>query len=637
MLSMLRNATKGWVAKTLLVLLVASFAVWGVSGSMLQSSGSSVISVGDTNVGQVEYRLAYDRQLDQVQRQIGSRITREQADSFGVGTNVLTQLVSGALLDESANNMGLSLSKDKLATMIGEDASFRDATGQFSRAQLQQVLRSVGMREDEYIQTRKAVAVRNQIIEGTAGEISLPDAYWKLLGKFQSEERKFEFVELTDKDIAPIADPTDDALKTYYEANLENYMAPEFRKLNIVTLQASDIADEAAVTKEEIEADYEARKASFSSAEKRTIEQLVFTDPAKADAAVEALNSGKTFDEIIASEGKTAADIALGTLAKDAIPDTKIADAVFALEPNQPSELVDGLFGKVLLRVTAIEAGETKPLSEVEAEIRKAIALTTAANDIFETHDKLEDERAAGEPLANAADAANLKMRIVEAIDRTSRDPEGNIINDLPQSRELLAAAFDTDEGVEADPISLGTNGFVWFEVAGITAERQKTFEEVIDTVKSDWLAEETSKAVEALAESVRGKVASGEAFNAVISELLPFVENAPLRIAQQTPAVKRNGTAIGLPQQAISSGFNIPRGDAIIVPGESGTSRIVAMVSDVQAGETTSITDEEKTQFNTLLSDDVVNQLIARIQQDQNVEITRQAIEAALSYNSGY
>jgi peptidyl-prolyl cis-trans isomerase D len=413
-------------------------------------------------------------------------------------------------------------------------------------------------------------------------------------------------------------------------------MAPEFRKLNIVKLQASDIADEAAVTKEAIEADYEARKSSFSTAEKRTIEQLVFTDAAKAEAAVEALSAGKTFDEIVEGEGKTAADIALGTLAKDAIPDTNIAEAVFALELNKPSELVDGLFGKVLLRVTAIEPGETKPLSDVEGEIRKAIALTNAANDIFETHDKLEDERAAGETLASAAAAANLKLRVVEAVDRTLRDINGDIINDLPQSRELLAAAFDTDEGVEADPISLGSDGFVWFEVAGITPERQKTFDEVKDAVKADWLVEETSKATAALAEAVRAKIASGEETNAVISELLPFVENAPLRVAQLTAATKRTGTAIGLSQQAIAAGFNIAKGDAIIVPGESGTSQIVLKVAETQTGETIAITDDDKAQFNTLLSDDLVNQLIARIQQDENVEINRQAIEAALSYNTG-
>ncbi|MGB7335096.1 MAG: SurA N-terminal domain-containing protein [Salaquimonas sp.] len=636
MLTMLRNATKGWTAKILLLLLVASFAVWGVSGSMLQGVGNYVVAVGDTKVGLVEYRLAYDRQVNQLQRQFGTRISREQADAFGVSGNVIAQLVSGALLDESSRDMGLGISKDKLATLIGDDDSFRDATGQFSRGQLQQVLRSVGMSEEQYVQTREAVAVRNQLIEGTVGKADLPDTYWDLLAKYQSEERTFQFVTISNEDIAAITDATDEQVKTYYEANLDKYGAPEFRKLSIVKLEAADIADESSVSQEEIETDYESRKANFSSPEKRDIQQLVFTDAAKAEAALEALKTGSTFEQVLESEGKTVNDVALGVLAKSDIPDPKVAEAAFGLSANETSELIDGLFGKVILRVVSIEQGSTKPLSEVEGEIRKAIALTHAANEIFETHDKLEDERAAGEPLATAASNVGLKVRVVDAIDRTARDMDGNIINDIPQSRDLLAAAFDIDEGVEADPISIGTDGFVWFEVDDIINERQKSFDEVKDQVKSDWLAEEKTAAVVALTEKIRERVSSGEDFNTVIGELLPSAEGAPVRLAQQTAAIKRDGEAIGLPQTAIVAAFNIPQGSALAEIGTREDQRVVVKVERIETGTVEPVTATDKEQLQNLLSDDLVNQMVTRLQQDQEVEINQQAISNAFA-TGGY
>ncbi len=634
MLTFIRNATKGWTAKILLILLVASFAIWGVSGSMIQGVGNSVVTVGETNVGLVEYRLAYDRALQQLQRQFGTRLTREQANAFGLNSNVVNQLVSGALLDESARKMGLNLSKDKLAGIIGEDEAFRDAAGQFSRTQLQQVLRSVGMREDQYVETRKNVAVRNQIIEGAAGQFSLPDAYLEILSKYQAEERKFDFVVVSESDLPEIAQPGGEEIKLYYEANLKNYNAPEYRKLNIVKLEAADIADEAAVTKEAIEADYEARKDGFSTQEKRKIEQLVFADAAKAEAAIASLKAGKTFDQILQDEGKSPADVALGVLSRKEIPDAKIGDAAFALQVNQTSELIDGLFGKVILRVTEIIPGVTKPLSEVESEIRKALALTNAANEIFEIHDKLEDERAAGEDLAKSAEIAGLKLRVIDAVDRSARDPGGNVIADIPQSTELLAAAFDTDEGVEADPIAIGSDGFVWFEVADVIAERQKTLEEVKAAVTADWILEEKKKALNALAESIRGRIATGEEFNSVIAALLPTQEGQPPRIVQQTALVKRDGESIGLTNNAVEAGFTIAKSDATVVPSEDGSSVVVLKVAEVAEGVKIALTDDEKNQLNQLAGDDMVNQMIAKIQESEKVEISQQAIDAALSYN---
>ena len=60
----LRNAAGTWVAKLLLLLLVVSFAVWGISGQMVGGfGGNAVITAGGTTVSPNEYRLAYDRQI----------------------------------------------------------------------------------------------------------------------------------------------------------------------------------------------------------------------------------------------------------------------------------------------------------------------------------------------------------------------------------------------------------------------------------------------------------------------------------------------------------------------------------------------------------------------------------------------
>ena len=631
MLSMLRNATRGWVAKLLLILLVASFAVWGVSGSLLSGSASSVISVGSTRVTPIELRLAYDRQLNQLQRQLGSRLTREQADAFGLTGSVISQLVSGAVLDEAGRKMKLGISSDRLAGLIGEDDSFRDATGRFSREQLRRVLSSIGMSEEEYVETRKAVALRNQIIEAASGETPLPDAYFDIVSAYQGEERKFEYVVIDDSDIGGIADPGDEQLKEYYDANLGEYRAPEYRKLLIVKLEAADIADEASVSDEEIATEYEARKATYTEPEKRTIQQLVFADAATAQAAAEKLAAGTSFEGLLAEQGKTAADVSLGTLAKAEIPDTTIAEAAFAASLNTPTQPVDGLFGKAILNVTEIVPGSTKPLSEVEAEIRKALAVQKAADEIFDTHDRLEDERAAGETLQKAAENTGLTPRIIEAVDRTARDRQGNIISDIPQSREVLSEAFEIDPGFEINAISIGTEGFVWVDVLEIEPERQKPLEEVREQVQEDWIAAEKAKAVATLAETFRERLASGGDFDALIGELIPAAEGELKKVVQQTQGLLRSATAIGLPQPVIAAGFSEPQGSVIALQRNSPTDWVVVKVAAVSAGAT-DVGDEVREAAGRQAGEDIITQLISRLQQDETVEINQTVIRQVLA-----
>jgi peptidyl-prolyl cis-trans isomerase D len=622
----------GWIAKIFLLLLVASFAVWGVGGSLGSGSGTSVVSVGETKVGLLEYRLAYDRQLNQLQQQLGSQITREQANSLGLSQNVLTQVVSGALIDENARIMGLGISNDKLASLIGEDEAFRDATGRFSRQLLQQVLRSIGMSEEDYVKTREAVAVRNQLIEGVSANTALPDAFWNILESYQAEQRKFNYVTVTSAEIDPIGEPDDAALKTYYDANLANYMAPEFRKLNVVKLEAADIADPTQITEDEIKADYEIHKAGFTLPEKRTIEQLVFADQAKAEAALAQLKAGTGFDVLLQNEGKTPADVSLGTLTKTDIPDAKIAEAAFSLAANQTSDLVEGIFGPVILRVTAIQPGSTKPLESVRDEIAKSLALAKAAEDIFDIHDKFEDERAAGENLETAAKVTGLKMRVVEAIDRTARDPEGNIINDLPQSQQLIAEAFDTDPGTDLNPLPIGSEGFAWLEVVSVTPERQKTLEEVRSQLVTDWKGAETAKAIDARAETIRSRVAGGEDFNAVIGELMPVAEGQSVRVIQQTPALVRTASSSELTPQALTQGFTQPKGAVFVAPSVKPESRSVYQIGEVLAGSIVKPGKEVIDSYNGSLVDDFTNQMISKMQENVEVSINQQAVAAALA-----
>ena len=55
MLEALRSTARTWVAKLLLIVLVISFAVWGISGQITSGLGRTyVVAAGDTTVSPLE-------------------------------------------------------------------------------------------------------------------------------------------------------------------------------------------------------------------------------------------------------------------------------------------------------------------------------------------------------------------------------------------------------------------------------------------------------------------------------------------------------------------------------------------------------------------------------------------------------
>ena len=143
MLDALRKAAGTWVAKLLLFMLVISFAIWGISGQMIGGFGSShVIEAGGTTVSLKDYRLAYDRQMQMMSQQLGTRLTREQAAAFGIDQQVLAQLVSR----RGARRAGAQARPRRLQGPAGaaraRGSGFRGPDGTFDRQQFEQVLRA---------------------------------------------------------------------------------------------------------------------------------------------------------------------------------------------------------------------------------------------------------------------------------------------------------------------------------------------------------------------------------------------------------------------------------------------------------------------------------------------------------------
>ncbi len=629
MLETLRSAAGTWVAKLLLLLLVVSFAIWGISGQLVNGfNANTVISAGGTSVSATDYRLAYDRQVNVLSQRLGQRLTREQVTALGIDNQVLAQLVSGAVLDEQARNLGLGLSKDKIASLTAEDPAFQGPDGRFSRQQFDYVLRQIGMRPEDYLNNRAQVAIRQQIVEAVADGMKAPDTFLRAVALFNGEDRTAEYLSLPRSLVEPIEAPSDAVLSTWFEERKKQYAAPEYRKIAYVKLEPEDIADESAISDEQVRADYDKNKARYTTPETRTLEQLVFPNKADAEAALASLKSGTTFDKIVEAQGKTLADVQIGTLAKDRVPDKAVADAAFALPLNGVSEIVEGTFGPVLVRVTAINSEVVKAYDQVAAEIRKDLALGEAHRVLLDVHDSYEDARAGGETLAEAAEKLKLGVVTIDAVDQQGRKPDETLVTDLPQSAELLRAAFDTEVGVENDALPIGANGYVFFELQGVTPARDRSLDEVKAKVVADWTTAEAEKRLSDKVAELEKRLKDGTAMDVIAGELT---------LEKQTKrGLKRQTDDADFGRDGVNAVFGVAENGSGAFPAPTGDARILFKVTEVfepAASGPDAVGERGRRDFAMGFADDMLDQLVAQLQTQYEVRVDQAAIARALAF----
>jgi peptidyl-prolyl cis-trans isomerase D len=623
----MRKASRTVFAKTLLILLVVSFGVWGVSASLFSNTSDTVVAVGDQTVSSADFAFAYQRQVADLSNRFGMQLTTEQARAFGVESQVFSQLAAGAALDQLASDMNLGLSQDRLAQLIADDPAFKNAAGNFDRALFSSRLRNAGLREDDYIEERSKVAIRSQIVDATADGFVAPKVLVDAIKAYRYENRDINYVLLTNANIEPIKAPDDATLAAWFETTKSRYRAPEYRSFSYVKLEPADIADKASITDDQIREDYERRKASYEIAGTRTIEQLSFENREMAEAALQELQNGTSFDQLVTDQGKTAGDVLLGDFTRDRLPDPALAEAAFAVTAEGGTTgVVDGALGPVILRITNIKEGRTQSLDEVKEDIREALAEAAAIADITAVHDQFEDLRAGGSTLKEAADQLKLQTVTVTDIDRRGLDTREMEVAGIPERDKLLDEVFRTDIGVEALPVNLGSSGFIWFEVTDIKAERDRELSEVREKAVADWTAEQQRIALGAKAESLRKRIADGGTLEEIAAELGVAVES-------KAGITRRSEDAV-LGPTAILAAFSGPQGTVATASGADPSTQILLSVTAVRDQPTGGVPlgeDEQIAQMANSAGDDILDQMVGQLQAEYGVTINQTLAQQAI------
>jgi peptidyl-prolyl cis-trans isomerase D len=602
--------------------LIVSFAIWGIGDIFRATPASAVAEVGSTTITVDQVRNAYTNELQRLGRQFRTVISPEQARAFGLDQQVVANLVTEAVMAEQAKQMGLSVSDQLVAASIMNNPAFKGADGQFNRALFDQALRNVGLSEAGFVQEQRSAMARLHLAEAIAGDITVPAAARNAFHRYSSERRAASYLLLTPAMAGDIPAPTAEQLQSFFTERRSTFRAPEYRAVTVMALDAAALAKPDTVSEADARQRYEQQKAKYGTPERRTIQQITFPSQAEAEAAATKIKEGTTFEELAAERNVSPQDLELGTFTKTEMLDQAVADAAFALEQGAVSAPITGRFGPVLMRVTQIQPESVRPFEEVAAELRQEIAQERAKGQIEKIHDEIEDLRAGAKPLADIAKEKGLPLVQVPAVEAGGLDKAGNPVN-LPEKDAVVKAAFASDIGVDNEALRTAT-GYVWYDVSGIEASREKNLDEVRDQVATQWREDQVAQRLSEKANELTGRLEKGEAIEAVAQEAGASVKNAT--------DLARNTAKDDLATEAVNRIFAVPVGK--VGHAANGTdARAVFKVTSATVpplATTTQAAQNIENQLQTGFGDDLISQYIAQVRQDLGVTINQQALRRA-------
>jgi peptidyl-prolyl cis-trans isomerase D len=561
------------VMGVVMTLLAGSFAVWGINDIFHGFGRSTLATIGSTEIGIDQFRQTYDERLQLIGRQLGHPLPPDQATALGLDRQILGEMIADAGLDQRAHQMGLGLSDEVIAQHIESDAHLHDVHGNFDRDRFQTILQNMGYSEQRYIAEQRQSVLRGQIVDSISGGITPPQAWLDAINQFQNEQRSIAYVSLGPAQAGDIPAPTDEELGKYFDERKILFRAPDYRKVDTITVTPAALAQWMQISDDDIKKAYNEHLSSFTTPERRHVEQMVFTTMADAQAAADRIKAGTSFSAIATERGLKDNDIDLGEVSKPQMVDPAVADAAFTLKEGDVSEPVQAQFGVVLLTVLKIEPQVVRSLADATLQLRNDIALDRAKTQVADIHDKIEDDRAGGATLEQAAQKEKLPL-VTYDVDRSGRDPGGKPIANLIHAPEIINAAFASDVGVDNDPID-ADGGFVWYDVAAITPARDRTLDEVKDQVTQRWRDDETASRLKTKTADLLDKLKSGATL-----DTLAAADGLKIETASD---LKRGGSSGDVSAKMTDAIFHTAKDAFGSAAGDNPTQWIVFRVTDVK------------------------------------------------------
>ena len=623
MLDLLRRNASGPFGLTLIILLVLAFSVWGIGDIFRNYDVGTLARIGDREVDSQEFLFRYNREINRISNELERFVSNEEARDSGIDIQILTNLLVEKTLNSSADEMKLRPSDNSLTERLKNTSSFRNAFNQFDKNVFNQVLRQNGITEDLFFSMERDSIAQAQIYRALFENLNISKEFSNLIHRFQNEDRSVDYLVLnTNTENVDPYEINNQELLSYYNNNRDNYKSESKRDFTLLTLLKSEISSLIEVEEEIIKEIYENNLSDYETPEKRTYYVIPFNSSEEVNSALNNFKENTDINNIIVSRGLSVEDVLQSSISLEEGLNEAISNKAFEVDKNILAGPVQGPFGPTLIYVTKIESSLKKTFLEVKEKIEQDYKSEETQDKIYEIYNVIEDQRAAGLTFEEIALENNLKLSQYSSVNDNGSNFSNSDI-DLALRNLIIETIFDSDIGLEMDPLEDQNGNVVFIRVDNIDEETILNFDNVQNEVRSDIINQRQKKDLEDISFQYLNDI------NNNINNLEQIADNLNVAILKRDNLSRYSFDEV-FSRSAIEEIFKTNVNKAFKANVGIGDSIIIGMVTKISIEEQKEADIEALNQRN---EDNLKNELLIILSEELQKELSSEVYPERLDF----
>ena len=417
MLGSIRKKTKGWIAYTIIGLIIIPFALFGIAEYSTGVANVVVATIDDDEISKNEFLSKFEQQKRRLQEEMGEKYTIEFDNKLKYLT--IQSLVRQNLLNRLAEELGYVTTTEELQEIVQSNDNFK-VDGSFSLDRYRQLLRLNGYSDVAYEAEQLTKLTQLQIRQNLLNSAFISASSLKQIQELNEQQRKFSYIRLNTNDYIKQVKVKQQHIQDFYNEKKESFFEPEQVKLDFVELSLAEIAKDIEVSDEALFDFYQEQKERFSTEEERQAQHILLAEQATANKVLDLLNSGGDFTKLAAeySEDAASKDNAgdLGFFTRGVMV-AEFENKVFSMNPGELSDLVKSEFGYHIIKLNKIEPAKIKSFDEAKSELSESYTEQQAIKELYGLSEQLAN-LAYESTLEEVANLMNLKLQTTEFFDR---------------------------------------------------------------------------------------------------------------------------------------------------------------------------------------------------------------------------